>query len=1369
LAGIDRWGEVGEGVADEARRVAQECDAEARAAELARLLSHSLDPANPRGAEQAARVIAEVGRLPADKKAGFFASVAGVPGRTAPGAAELVRQRLIEAFPEASERRQRLGEALVSLSGGEPKALSRSMLESKAARAIASLGLAAPTAAQAKPELRDQVERQRGYGPFAAASGQAGIAVAASTVAQPAGPTALPGRAEPLGTLLGDIADVSAETGGLATPATSATISAAPVARRPDVGLGGEWQVAHRAPPSDRLDQEALAEALGQPLPPPVPPPASAAPPVPPGVLRTTALGTPVSASTVSLKAALAKVGLEWTPHVEPVRWEASARSLMAPTVARLAEHASGFIRGVAQARETLWASADPNARVRYGVELADEHFDRILGMAGALGQAARALAPAAKPGFFSRLLEAKKGLAEIREQALGAGRELQEVLRFAKGRGIQTALGEVRQMQRAALLGAGELRLGGGRAAMLADAAEPALAAPALVAEAAPGLDARAAALGAQADLAPASLAQAGAPAGAEEPAAPTDTDRAAAPEAQGPPAPVSALVPDFTEEDLAAIGSALDPSKPPAQTFWSDTMVNLVSSEGRKQGGLSEEQGAKDAEAARQALEGRGQARLELTAADLAAVLKKAGVDLARVDPNQVVAAVRYLNGTSSLPAQQEELRKVIDSFHVLGRIGLPKVPREHLLGQLDRFPHLPRKATEKLSDAELQAKFQEIAATFNAGGELQTKIGKYNLKLSVNEQGQITKSECKKPGFFSKIGGFFKKIAPVVLTVASFIPVTAPFARAIQAGISLYKSIKSKSLLGIATAAANLVGAGVTAIAGKAANVAGSVASRIATIANSTARALQGVSAMRQGNVLGGLANIGGAVASGIGGLAGATAEKLKHFGKTLGDVSDGMLKAATGLNAAQAYQRAGRAVDEAKRALAAAQASGDSRQIDAARRQLDEAERAKKGALYGGLGSAVMVAADLAASKKTPAPGQALNQQPAFGLDAALRAASRGLSLTGNVATEDWESAGVNALGMAAAIQAGLRPPKPTEPHTEAEWRAAEARKRMEQILGAAPRIRTLNDASNLADAALAYRQSDKAETAANAGVAEAERALAAAQQTGEPEAIRQAEANLSRARRAAEGALMGSIAAGDALMTTPQAITSRRRAAHEFEGAVDAYDEFLATKARAARLANRSGPFTETGEAAAGEWSRLNAAKERYERDLSEAHGDPDRIKAAVARFRDEQAEVGTRLAAIESKAQGPVYGDGFGAPPSEARIIPASAQQGTTPPRDIRAEARKHVEIDERILADADGEIRRTAHRDREGFSYADPRLVRAADDMRKALSELKAMGDDPNATDQDILAASLRLNVALPTRCSWASTRSWRSSVPGH
>jgi hypothetical protein len=155
LAGIDRGGEVGWGAAEEAQRLAQGRESEARATELARLLPHTLDPANPRGAEQAARVITEVGRLPTDQKPGFFLAVPGIVARTAPEAAELVRHRLVEAFPEASEKRQRLGEALVRLHGGEAKALSRSTLESKAAQAIASLRLAVHVVAPAKPDLWD--------------------------------------------------------------------------------------------------------------------------------------------------------------------------------------------------------------------------------------------------------------------------------------------------------------------------------------------------------------------------------------------------------------------------------------------------------------------------------------------------------------------------------------------------------------------------------------------------------------------------------------------------------------------------------------------------------------------------------------------------------------------------------------------------------------------------------------------------------------------------------------------------------------------------------------------------------------------------------------------------------------------------------------------------------------------------------------------------------------------------------------------------------------------------------------------------------------------------------------------------------------
>jgi hypothetical protein len=82
---------------------------------------------------------------------------------------------------------------------------------------------------------------------------------------------------------------------------------------------------------------------------------------------------------------------------------------------------------------------------------------------------------------------------------------------------------------------------------------------------------------------------------------------------EAEGA-APEAAAVPEagaFTEADLQRIGSGLDPAKRPPQTLWNENMVNMVSSEGRRQGGITEEQGGRNAELARSLLdpEGKGE----------------------------------------------------------------------------------------------------------------------------------------------------------------------------------------------------------------------------------------------------------------------------------------------------------------------------------------------------------------------------------------------------------------------------------------------------------------------------------------------------------------------------------------------------------------------------------------------------------------------------------------------------------------------------------------------------------------------------------------------------------------------------------------
>ena len=94
---------------------------------------------------------------------------------------------------------------------------------------------------------------------------------------------------------------------------------------------------------------------------------------------------------------------------------------------------------------------------------------------------------------------------------------------------------------------------------------------------------------------------------------------------------------------------------------------------------------------------------------------------------------------------------------------------------------------------------------------------------------------------------------------------------------------------------------------------------------------------------------------------------------------------------------------------------------------------------------------------------------------------------------------------------------------------------------------------LADAANLADAALGAHQASRRESSANAAVEDAERALRVARYTGDPAAIRQAEATLAQARKAREGALMGGIAASESLLETAAAIGEKH---HELGEARD---------------------------------------------------------------------------------------------------------------------------------------------------------------------------------------------------------------------
>ncbi len=502
---------------------------------------------------------------------------------------------------------------------------------------------------------------------------------------------------------------------------------------------------------------------------------------------------------------------------VKRVGWAETAPQLLKGALARLAERAGALEARAAQVRAVLSATQTRDARTVVGFEMAGGLLERAAYKADVARELSK-LVPGNPKASIERMTAVRQQFVDVQQHAGDAETTLREVA--ADARETPWALQETRSLQQEAGAARWETSRTESRGALLEE-------------------------MGAGTGL----LAEPAATAAGESGAPGTGSE--------------------FGEDDLARIGSALDPTRPPPQTNWSDHMINTVCELGRRQGGVTDEQGGRNFELARTVLASDGATTLkELGAADLAAVLKMSGVDLAKVDPSQLQAASRYVSGATSLDDQQQRLRKALDTFQVLEKTGLPKLSRQQMVDELWNVAQVPGHALAKLSDAELAKKLQEVLATVNAGpGRSEVKIGKYTLKLEVGAGGAVEESSCKEPGFFSKVWSGIKKVAPIALTVLSFIPVTAPFARAAQGVIALVKAIKAKSLIGLATAGAAIVGAGA-AIARGASTVVGTVE----RVANSVAHGLQGVSSLRQGNILGGVASVGSAVAGGIGQAAG-----------------------------------------------------------------------------------------------------------------------------------------------------------------------------------------------------------------------------------------------------------------------------------------------------------------------------------------------------------------------------------------------------------------------------------------------------------------------------------------------------------------
>ena len=1218
-----------------------------RLREMAARLAEALKKQQSDAAVETARVLHEAARLPDAARQSVLTAVVGEAVRDP---ASALRERVDAAFPEGSETRQRLGESLARLGGEDPRGWSRTALEAKVTSALASLG----PRSEVRTAVGDRIERARGFGPFGSGPG------AVATPAVPIVPAARPLEAAPtFSAAPSSPVAVSSHTVP-STPATASSAADSRVEARADVGAEIVAGSARRGEVIAESGAEAVAETViradvRSPTWSRVDVGATISSPPTPGAARPEARPARFDSDSAALEAALgggtaADVATAPTrqapvstpasptppaPSITPVSpppplaVQAALGITEAPLLRTLTDglrqaapafiaQATGEMKGafsaLAQkalsAREALWTHGERDAVVRYGADLADEH---VGGLFETLGQAQQTLGlpTTSVSALRSALSTLRGGAASARGEASAAALDLQPVVSRASGGGVRTALHDVRDVGRWALRLEGELRMTDGKAAMLAGL-EPATSWPGDVQSSEGG---------------------GGVPPHrrVDEPPTPT-TD---SPAALGVPEEGEFTL---TEDDLARLGSGLDPTKPPPQTLWSEELVNSVCDLGRQRGGVTDAEGQEHFLLAGRLLEGAGEGAVPLGAAEIAAALKAAGVPLEKVDPGQLEAASRYVSAATSGAEQQERLRKTLDSFTVLSRTGFPPLPRQEMVEHLWAIAKVPGHALQKLSDTELQAKFQEVLAAVNSGpGQAQIKVGDHNLKFTVGANGTVTGSETKKPGFFSKLGGFIKKVAPIALTVLSFIPVTAPFARIAQGAISLVRSIRSKSLLGAATAVAGMVAGGATALAGKGAEAASSAAAQVARVANGVARGLQGVSSVRQGSVLGGLASIGSGVAGAIGSAAEGTATGLQRFANGLGDASMRLSHAAQGISIVEGYRAAGRAVNDARIALRQAEASGDAAQIAAAREQLQQAERAKTGALLGSAASAAGLAADMRASY-THFVGAARKTPPPLNLtDQVLRGASRGLNVAQGVHGGDLAAAGVNALGLAAV------------------GRAAAGRESADKL--------GLTDAANMADAALGYHQASRSAAAADRAVSDAERALQAARLSGDAAAVAQAEANLGQARRSREGALMGSIGAGDSLVLTAaglgeklESIRTTHRLEKEVDRAVSVWQDADEQERTWAAQFLDEGASPAEREAAIAGIEALREAKEAFNTALGEAKGDPEKMRAATEAFERLQGAIETEVTRLAS-ASAP--------PPAAEPAAPGYAALGT--------------------------------------------------------------------------------------------------------
>lgn len=217
-------------------------------------------------------------------------------------------------------------------------------------------------------------------------------------------------------------------------------------------------------------------------------------------------------------------------------------------------------------------------------------------------------------------------------------------------------------------------------------------------------------------------------------------------------------------------------------------------------------------------------------------------------------------------------------------------PELSPQQMKDELKSMLGLKKKAFKKMSDDDIRAKYNEVMAAMQQPGSHKFKVGKFNVSFTVDDNGQLSNVQAKRKGIFGKI-------AKMVLTVASFIPIPwiAIPARIISGVIAAVEAVKSKSLLGVISSVASVAVGAAGALAGTAISAAASAVSKVAQTVGDVARGVQaGVNAIKSKNILG----VVNAAAGAVGSVAGAIGEGAAAVANTAQKVSDWSQRAMVG---------------------------------------------------------------------------------------------------------------------------------------------------------------------------------------------------------------------------------------------------------------------------------------------------------------------------------------------------------------------------------------------------------------------------------------------------------------------------------------